>query len=266
MPQSYRSVPLEEQSQSSHDDASLNEKFEWKSEKTTISQRIRNASTSHWALIVQAVMLSASITFFALGVCMRSTKQADAIPMTFSPLNEAIEYQIKHFDLPPIPGGPFVGKGADVDAMWEWATDGIPDTMVTRDEMVKMNMDPEGALQVTDPATGKRGYRVAIEVFHQLHCLNLLRQANWKAHYAKLGGDTSAEPEDLHGHLDHCIDALRQFVMCQSDTNVFPFRFPFNDGDPWPDYSSPRMCRNYEKVRQWAVDHGVAQGVDEPEH
>lgn len=142
----------------------------------------------------------------------------------------------------------------------------VPDTMVTREEMIKMNMDPEGALQVTDPATGKRGYRVAIEVFHQLHCLNLLRQANYKRHYAALGGDAAAEPEDLHGHLDHCIDALRQFVMCQSDTNVFPFRFPFNDGDPWPDYSTQRVCKNYEKVRQWAIDHGVEQGVDEPEH
>jgi len=142
----------------------------------------------------------------------------------------------------------------------------VPDTMVTRDEMLKMNMDPTGALEITDPSTGKRGYRVAIEVFHQLHCLNLLRQANHKAHYAPQGGDTAAEPEDLHGHLDHCIDALRQFVMCQADTNVFPFRFPFNDGDPWPDYSSPRMCRNYEKVRDWAVEHGVAQGIGEPDH
>ena len=83
MPQAYRSVPVEEQSQSSRDDASLNEKFEWQTEKNTVLQRIRNASSSTWVLIAQAVMLSASVTFFALGVCMRSTKQADAIPMTF---------------------------------------------------------------------------------------------------------------------------------------------------------------------------------------
>lgn len=83
MPQDYRAVPLEEQSQSSRDDGSVNEKFEWRSEKTTLSQRIRTASTSHLAWIVQAVLLSASITFFALGVCMRTAKQADTIPMTF---------------------------------------------------------------------------------------------------------------------------------------------------------------------------------------
>ena len=37
--------------------------------------------------------------------------------------------------------------------------------MVTRDEMIKMGMDPNGALEITDPATGRRGFRVAIEVF-----------------------------------------------------------------------------------------------------
>jgi len=138
--------------------------------------------------------------------------------------------------------------------------------MVSRAEMIKMGLDPKGALEITDPATGKRGYRVAIEVFHQLHCLNLLRQANYKSHYSPLGGDVSAENEDLHGHLNHCIDALRQFVMCQSDVNVFPFRFPFNDGDPWPDYETQHVCRNFDGIKRWAVDHAVAQGVDEPEH
>ncbi|KAF2727229.1 hypothetical protein EJ04DRAFT_393297, partial [Polyplosphaeria fusca] len=216
--------------------------------------------------VAQAVMLSASITFFAVGLCMRSTKQGDSIPTTWSPVNEAIQYETKHFDLPPVPDGPFVGKGDVVDAKWDWLTDSIPDTMVTRDEMIKMGMDPNGALEITDPRTGKRGFRVAIEVFHQLHCLNLMRQANYKSHYAAFGGDTAAEPMDLHGHIDHCIDALRQFIMCQSDTNVFPFRYPFRpevDPTPWPDYSSARTCRNFEKIREFAINHGVEQGPDE---
>lgn len=83
MPQAYRSVPSEEQSQTSRDDASLNEKFEWRAENKSVSERIRNVSTSHWAWIVQAIMLTASITFFAVGVCMRSSKKADTIPMTW---------------------------------------------------------------------------------------------------------------------------------------------------------------------------------------
>ncbi|CAI6285160.1 unnamed protein product [Periconia digitata] len=266
MSQMYKPLPVEEDAVASRDtstDHSSDEKFEWRTNKR---RTLRSIANSNIAWIIQTAMFSVSVTLFAVTMCSRASENVTKVPTTWSPVNEAIKYEIKHFDLAPIPDGPFVGKGDDVDAMWEWATDGIPDTMVTKSELLKMNMDPTGALEVTDPKTGRHGYRVAIEVFHQLHCLNLLRQANHKAHYAPLGGDTAAEPEDLHGHLDHCIDALRQFVMCQGDTNVFPFRFPFNDGDPWPDYSSPRMCRNFDKIRDWAVEHGVERGVDEPEH
>jgi len=138
--------------------------------------------------------------------------------------------------------------------------------MISHEEMLKLGLNPDISLKITDPRNGKPGYRVAIEVFHQLHCLNLLRQDVHKDYYAPLGGDTSAPKEDLRGHLDHCIDALRQFVMCQGDIGVFSFNYPFNDGDPWPDYSTPHTCRNFESIRQWAVDHTVPQGPDEPDH
>jgi hypothetical protein len=36
----------------------------------------------------------------------------------------AIKNEMHHFDLPPVPSGPFVGKGPEVDAMWDYITDG----------------------------------------------------------------------------------------------------------------------------------------------
>ncbi|KAK8049249.1 hypothetical protein PG994_010979 [Apiospora phragmitis] len=142
--------------------------------------------------------------------------------------------------------------------MWDYITDDGDD---------QDGPGPGGRTRDHQPGDGgEKGYRVAVEVFHQLHCLNLMRQANHKSHYAPLGGDTAAPKHDLHNHIDHCIDALRQFVMCQGDVNVFAFRFPFNDGDPWPDYTTPHVCRNYEGIRQWAVDHGVPQVPGEPDH
>ncbi|KAJ8119279.1 hypothetical protein ONZ43_g3738 [Nemania bipapillata] len=167
-----------------------------------------------------------------------------------TPATSAVKYETQHFDLPPIAEGPFI----------------VGDTMISREEMINLGLNPDTSLKITDPRNGKPGYRVAVEVFHQLHCLNLLRQNVYKDYYSPLGGDTSAPMMDLRGHLDHCIDALRQFVMCQGDIGVFSFNYPFNDGDPWPDYSTPHTCRNFESIRQWAVDHTVPRGPDEPEH
>ena len=139
------------------------------------------------------------------------------------------------------------------------------DFWISDEEVDRLGM-PKDSLRAVHPKTGKQGYRAAVEVFHQLHCLNLLRQNVYKDHYAAMGGDTAAPLMDLQGHLNHCIDALRQFVMCQGDVGVSSFNYPFNDGDPWPDYSTPHTCRNFESIRQWGVDHTVPRGPDEPEH
>ncbi|KAG9244481.1 hypothetical protein BJ878DRAFT_421308 [Calycina marina] len=280
MARTYSSVPLDEEeslngngngNRGQHD--GLDEKWSWRDATESIPERLKRISP-HWMWVAHGFLLTCSILILALSYCVvsmnhgamsRVSLRAAYLFCGLAPAAKAIQYEIQHFDLPPMPVGPFVGKGKAVDEAWE-AISGIGDTMVSKDEMIKMGHDPEGTLQITDPDTGKKGYRVAVEVFHQLHCLNLLRQANYKTHYKPLGGDIADAPMDLHGHLDHCIDALRQFVMCQGDVNVFPFRFPFGDDDPWPDYAGQHVCRNFDAIRKWGVEHTVRKGKDEPEH
>jgi hypothetical protein len=73
--------------------------------------------------------------------------------------------------------------------------------MVSATDFPKLGK-PATAMQVTDPKTGERGYRVGIEVFHQLHCLNLLRMATYPEYYTKLWwSDTNDKPERVRGHL-----------------------------------------------------------------
>jgi len=72
--------------------------------------------------------------------------------------------------------------------------------MISREEVERLGMSLD-SLKITDPRTGKVGYRAAIEVFHQLHCLNLLRQYTWKEYYVNVGGDVAADPEDVRGHV-----------------------------------------------------------------
>ncbi|PBP17329.1 hypothetical protein BUE80_DR011895 [Diplocarpon rosae] len=211
MAKDYRDDSMEEAEPLTGDDGAMER--QWGSEAAYLQSRSKVASPRGiWVWVAHAVLLSISLSSLGLAIYIRSLPRWDAIPATYSPAQSAVAYEIQQFDLPPVPTGPFVGKG------------------------------PE------------------------LHCLDLLRQANYKSHYQPLGGDTAAPQHDLEGHMDHCIDALRQFVMCQGDVNVFAFRFPFDDGDPWPDYTTPRVCRNYERIRDWAVAHTVAQGEDEPEH
>lgn len=57
-------------------------------------------------------------------------------------------------------------------------------------------------MRVTDPKTGETGVRVGLEVFHQLHCLNLLRMSTYPEYYTKLWwSDTNDKPERVRAHL-----------------------------------------------------------------
>ncbi len=146
--------------------------------------------------------------------------------------------------------------------------------MISREEVDRLGLSPE-SLKITDPRTGKVGYRAAIEVFHQLHCLNLLRQFTFKDYYVNDGGDISTGDEDVRHHVgrcapapvqgeantqaDHCIETLRMNLMCQSDIGVFTFKiYPeLGDDDPWPEFSTLHTCRNFDGIRDWARGRAV---------
>ena len=83
--------------------------------------------------------------------------------------------------------------------------------MIDDNELRKIEK-PESVLKVTNPRTGVEGYRIGLEVFHQLHCLNLLRKATQLDHYKPMGGDFAAPPEKLRGHLGESAYAIREVL------------------------------------------------------
>jgi hypothetical protein len=80
--------------------------------------------------------------------------------------------------------------------------------MVSKSDFPKLQK-PLSAMPVTDPRTGETGYRVGLEVFHQLHCLNLLRMSTYPDYYPKLWwSDTNDKPEKVRAHLGMLIPFL----------------------------------------------------------
>jgi len=77
--------------------------------------------------------------------------------------------------------------------------------MISKEELDRLGL-PENSLKIKHPHTGEEGYRAAVEVFHQLHCLNLIRQAIYKDYYKNQYSDVSEadSKEDLQGHVGKC--------------------------------------------------------------
>ncbi|KAH8654597.1 hypothetical protein BGZ60DRAFT_418842 [Tricladium varicosporioides] len=94
-----------------------------------------------------------------------------------------------------------------------------------------------------DEAT--KSYMAGFDMQHTLHCLNFLRKTYWPEHYPMSA---------VHGnvHRDHCIDHLRQLVMCQGD--ITPVATLYRPGIERNYVESNRWhtCRDTSKILEWA--------------
>ena len=60
-------------------------------------------------------------------------------------------------------------------------------------------------------------------------------------------------------HATHCLDMLRQVLMCNPDVGVLGQVWWQPEGDLQPmafvDFNTKHRCRDYEGVRTWAEAH-----------
>ena len=109
-------------------------------------------------------------------------------------------------------------------------------------------------------------FRFEPEVYHVLHCLNAVRQHVNRVIYPEITiAPDALERERVEFseitdnwqrlHIEHCMDRIRQDIMCHAD--MTPSTFYGIDDLPIPlvlGKSSERICRDWEPVRRWTED------------
>lgn len=113
---------------------------------------------------------------------------------------------------------------------------------------------------------GSEDYFGFVEVLHQLHCLNLVRKAlyyNFEHYSAEGKHPFGAPPDILKLHVAHCLETVRQQLVCAADFNLLGY-VHVQDAHPMPDFATQHVCRNFEDIRQWAVDHEDVRLADMP--
>lgn len=105
------------------------------------------------------------------------------------------------------------------------------------------------------------GYLAVSTGIHHIHCLHYV----WQDHYASYFPETMANkemaPDMYERHYEHCIDYLRQELMCNFDTGIFPFYWVNQHNRPTPDASTLHKCVNWDNLQSWLKD----KWVDVPE-
>ncbi|KAI1115235.1 hypothetical protein F5Y14DRAFT_411574 [Nemania sp. NC0429] len=103
------------------------------------------------------------------------------------------------------------------------------------------------------------GMMASLEIFHQLHCLDLVRKFTvYKyAYYKTTGGVFDKSLEIQQNHIDHCLEIIRQVLMCNADTGLITFHWVANNPVAYPDFNTWHSCRDPEEVLALAKNHAA---------
>jgi len=152
--------------------------------------------------------------------------------------------------------------GPEVDAAWESLGVGYRSLAISPEDAPETGLAPD---QVKINPKYGGGFPANVEGLHHLHCLNLVRQALWynfEYYHAKGQGAFINDDNILRHHVSHCLDVVRQRLMCQPDTGVLG-QVWWNPEFPTPfvDFNTMHKCKNFDAIRQWAEERQIPAQV-----
>lgn len=151
----------------------------------------------------------------------------------------------------------FMKPDENVEKHWS-ALEDIRVFPISESELKRLGKDP--AVSVKFPpeyGLGDDAYMAQIDMFHQLHCLNLLRHQAWKAY--DHNATVHSEPyRPLHWiHVSHCTDILLKNIMCAGSVDIVTYQWLESQHRPWPDFDVNHKCRNYDDIWDWQEKNTV---------
>ncbi|KAH8821828.1 hypothetical protein F5884DRAFT_769163 [Xylogone sp. PMI_703] len=150
----------------------------------------------------------------------------------------------------------------EVDKAWESLGVDYRAAIISPEKARGSYLSPD-QVQISDKYGG--GWVANVEGLHHLHCLNLLRKSLYYNYdyYHNLGKGAFKNSDDIvRFHVSHCLDILRQQLMCTVDIGMLG-QVWWNRTRPhaYPDFNTQHTCRNFEAVRKWAEDHQAPEDV-----
>lgn len=149
----------------------------------------------------------------------------------------------------------------------------MPTILIPQSRIPNLNISiEEGFVQTS--SNGRNGYVAGIEVFHHLHCLNVLRQALYIKDYPLNLVPSLFKyntPAAAHKHTDHCIIALHQALTCNADLTPYMLHDGLGKGaaSESGDFQAAHKCKNFDRISDWVHANGQIispQSLGENEH
>ncbi|PMD49121.1 uncharacterized protein K444DRAFT_549821, partial [Hyaloscypha bicolor E] len=187
-----------------------------------------------------------------------------------APLREAIEYEWVQFPDDFVPdqysGYPTQESEDEWAKLWDFGEINVP-----YENLHLLNKSTDMPWQRTDPDEGG-GVVGFLEVFHVIHCLDMVRQFIYRDEYDYSANPLFDAPDHVvWRHVDHCINTIRISLQCTSDvTPYLQFLAPEKPAGLDADFRTLHTCRNFDKIRDWNREHKttlhIPEGHEHPFH
>ncbi|PYH98984.1 hypothetical protein BO71DRAFT_425608 [Aspergillus ellipticus CBS 707.79] len=165
----------------------------------------------------------------------RCEMKDNASTNTYTPARSALQYTVEEIhagsDHNPFSGPP----RPEVDQAW---------SQLLRGGIIKISEDELRRLNKTSiPLQDGSGYIGYLESIHMLHCKRIY-QSQYPEQYPELQGTDAFAP----GHWDHCLEVLRQGIICNADITVNTYYW--KDGEIQGNRTGARTCTNWERISE----------------
>jgi len=199
-----------------------------------------------WVVVHTLVIAVYTLAIAGLGILIFQSRSSSLSSgpndATYSHFSEAIAYTDPViFDATPF-SNEFTGPPRpEQDAAWRRLLSNIH-IRVPGKTVEQLNRT---SLELRDGS----GYVGMLGVFHELHCLKIIRHLIHQDYYPE---EYTPEklPEAL-AHVDHCLEFLRRNAMCNVDLDLVTFEWK-NDHGPLPVFEAPRVCIDWDRFNDWA--------------
>jgi Mycotoxin biosynthesis protein UstYa len=155
----------------------------------------------------------------------------------------------------------------EVDAAWDALShEGEYLFNVTAEDLRRSGKDP---VHCVAWEAGVDALPASLEVFHLIHCLNMVRKEMFHEYYYPPTPDRNRfEEKARRTHSMHCLYMILQNMMCHVDVDIIatvwtpaPYALDL-EGVPTGDFSLNKKCRDFQRVSEWLKNHHVVHGND----
>lgn len=198
-----------------------------------------------WPFIVHLIIFSAyTIAFLAYSKSVQGENCHKSL--IYSPVREAVKWERVTSENELEEKNPYKGPPRpELDDAWHDLLK-HSSIRVSEEDLRKINRT---SIKLAD---GSGKYMAEINAYHHLHCLKLIRRVIYTDYYGQ------PEEEMVWTHLEHCMEDLRQTIMCKADFSLLTYDWIPNYRKPWPNFKMDHECVDWKAFDDWAGERSFS--------